>query len=80
MIEGSYQHHNIRQNISAFAARYTSTFAGHITRVLLRGVYVCGGEDSLVVEELLAGIETSEGQKRSLDSKEIALESLHHCS
>lgn len=74
MIEGSYKHHNLRQNISAFAARYTSTFARHITRVLLGSVSV--GEDPLAVEELLAGFETSEGQNRSLDSRGIALESL----
>lgn len=34
------------------------------------------GEEPLIVDELLAGFEASEGQKRSSDSRGIALESL----
>ena len=73
-IEGSYTYQENRQNISAFAARYTTTFAQHVVRVVSRSRE--SGEDPLVVEELLAGFEASEGQKRSADSRGIALESL----
>ena len=73
-IEGSYTYQEYKQNISAFAARYTTTFAQHIVRVVVRSRE--SGEDPLVVEELLAGFEASEGQKRSADSRGIALESL----
>ena len=73
-IEGSYTHQKNRQNISTFAARYTTTFAQHMVRVICRSR--TSGEEPLVVEELLAGFEASEGQKRSAESRGIALESL----
>ena len=73
-IEGTHNQQGNRQNISAFAAAYTSCLARNIVRALL--LSMGGQEDTLLVEELLAGFEENEGHKRPGEPREAALGSL----